>query len=204
MSSTSFRILRYIVPISAATVSIVDGTKLVFIADADPNRQNQQTNRSSLLWTRSLSTSQSQCAKAYEHDPRDFDYYIQKPTADDLPTLLHKFDDDGLEVWPWIWTHPNDNGPHYVFIGKTVTSTIVQRIQEIREESPQNNILIIISDDESTLQQAAKEAGADESVFDRCHCGIVTGANLELLNIKNKILMLDDERVITFDYLTIY
>ena len=33
--------------------------------------------------------------------------------------LLNQFDEHGKEVWPWIWTHPNANGPHFVFIGVT-------------------------------------------------------------------------------------
>jgi hypothetical protein len=53
----------------------------------------------------------------WDHDPNDFDYYVVNPTADDLPTLLRKFDHDGLDVWPWIWTQPNEHGPHYVFVG---------------------------------------------------------------------------------------
>ena len=143
-------------------------------------------------------------SRAYEHDAKDFDYYLPNPTVDDLPVLLHKFDHENQEVWPWIWTHPNENGPHHVFIGKTITSDIVHRIQKLRSESPRNNILILITDkDEASLHRAAVEAGTDEGIFARCHCGIVTGVSLTLLNVEHKILMLDDERVVAFDYLTI-
>lgn len=38
----------------------------------------------------------------WEHDPSDFDYYVTKPTAKDLPILMHKFDVEGLTVWPWV------------------------------------------------------------------------------------------------------
>lgn len=133
----------------------------------------------------------------WEHDPKDFDFYITNPTAKDLPVLLHKFDVEGLEVWPWIWTHPNNDGPHYVFYG--INETIVQQIREIRAASPQNNILIIAASSKS-LEEAA---GDDPDVYIRCHCGIVTDSPVELLNHEAKILMLKDERVIAFDYLTI-
>mmetsp|Transcript_61942 Transcript_61942/g.151358 ORF Transcript_61942/g.151358 Transcript_61942/m.151358 type:complete len:211 (-) Transcript_61942:866-1498(-) len=136
-----------------------------------------------------------------QHDPNDFDYYVKNPTVDDLPILLQKFDEEGLDVWPWIWTHPNENGPHHVFVGMTGES--VKRIVELRRaSSPQNNILVVASTE--TLEEAAHEAGYDSTdIYNDCNCGIVTDSELELLHVKSKILMLDDERVIAFDYLTI-
>jgi hypothetical protein len=133
----------------------------------------------------------------WEHDPKDFDFYITNPTAKDLPLLLHKFDVEGLDVWPWIWTHPNNDGPHYVFCG--VNKHVVQQIREIRAASPQNNILII-APSQAILDEAA---GDDPEVYNRCHCGIVTDSTLELLNHEAKILMLKDERIVAFDYLII-
>ena len=214
MSSASLRFLRNIPPISAGVMAFLHGTTLG-LEESDKDRRSSPTNLPplsstdsrtwSLSWTPTVHATQllTRSSKAYEHDPKDFDVYISNPTAEDLPVLLYKFDHDNLDVWPWIWTHPNENGPHHVFLGKTINASIVQRIQELRQESPQNNILVVIADDESTLEQAAKEAGTDASVFDTCHCGVVTGVKLQLLNVHNKILMLDDERVIAFDYLTI-
>lgn len=132
----------------------------------------------------------------WEHDPADFDYYVKNPTVDDLPVLLRKFDEEGLEVWPWVWTHPNNDGPHHVFVG--MTKRTVQDIQRLRKESPQNNILIVATED-SLL--AAADGSMD--VYHECQCGIVTDARLQLLHSDAKILMLNDERVIAFDYLTI-
>lgn len=227
MSAISSRIARHALPLSAGIMAVVEGTNHFFDNDSHLNKaaptnantsdgwqHNLSTLRSSVQWigrstTTTITQMESSSKKAYHHDPKDFDYYVQHPTVDDLPILLQKFDQDGLEVWPWIWTHPNENGPHYVFLlqcGKTATIpiSVVHRVQELRKESPRNNILIILSDDdESALHRAAKEAGVDANVFDQCHCGIVTGVNLELLNVRHKILMLDDERVIAFDYLTI-
>ena len=73
----------------------------------------------------------------WEHDPKDFDYYVSCPTVDDLPVLLHKFDVENQEVWPWVWTHPNDNGPHHVFVG--VNEHVLKQIKQLRAASPQNN-----------------------------------------------------------------
>lgn len=142
----------------------------------------------------------TRCEEYCEHNANDFDYYVKNPTAEDLPTLLHKFDVEGQEVWPWIWTHPNADGPHHVFLG--VNGHVIERIQELRKESPQNNILIIVPNEES-LHAAAKASNVSTNVYAECQCGIVTNAKLQLLNSSAKILMLDDERVIAFDYLLI-
>ena len=133
-----------------------------------------------------------------EHDANDYDIYIRNPTAKDLPYLLNQFDEHGKEVWPWIWTHPNDAGPHYVFIGVNVDT--VEQIRKLRSKSISYNILVIAS--EESMIQAANEAG-DPNVYEETHCGIVNDATLELLNSEAKILMLSDERVISFDSLTI-
>lgn len=149
---------------------------------------------------------EEKASKAYEHDPSDFDVYLSHPTADDLPLLLHKFDREGQEVWPWIWTHPNDNGPHHVFViqGDRVSHDIMERIQQLRKASAQNNILILLDqEDDSLLERSAKAHGMRPDMFRACHAGIVTGVKVKLLNIPHKILMLDDERVIAFDYLTV-
>lgn len=133
-----------------------------------------------------------------EHDYQDYDIYIKNPTAKDLPYLLNQFDEHGKEVWPWIWTHPNDAGPHFVFVGVNVDT--LNQIRRLRSKSTSYNILVIAS--EESMIRAANEAG-DPNVYEETHCGIVTDATLELLNAEAKILMLSDERVISFDSLTI-
>ena len=133
-----------------------------------------------------------------EHDPRDYDLYIRNPTADDLPRLMERFEEHGEEVWPWIWTHPNEDGPHHVFVG--VDRTILERIRELRKMSPKNNILLIARDED------LRRAAADGDCGDVCEeglVGVVSDATLRLLNVEAKLLMLSDERVLAFDYLTI-
>ena len=133
----------------------------------------------------------------WEHDPADFDYYVSNPTIEDLPILLHKFDVLNMEVWPWIWTHPNtNNGPHHVFVG--ISEDSLDEIQRLRNESERNNILVIASDEK--LKEVATKRN-DPEIYERCQCGLVVDSKLELLNHEAKILMLDDERVIAFDRL---
>eukprot|EP00537_Pseudo-nitzschia_pungens_P003393 CAMPEP_0172367720 /NCGR_PEP_ID=MMETSP1060-20121228/23271_1 /TAXON_ID=37318 /ORGANISM="Pseudo-nitzschia pungens, Strain cf. cingulata" /LENGTH=224 /DNA_ID=CAMNT_0013092067 /DNA_START=63 /DNA_END=737 /DNA_ORIENTATION=- len=145
-----------------------------------------------------ISTSMTTQMDYLEHDPKDYDIYIQNPTAEDLPYLLNQFDEHGKEVWPWIWTHPNETGPHYVFIG--VTRETLHQIRELRSMSSTYNILLIAS--EESLREAAKEVG-DANIYDETLCGVVTDATLKLLNVEAKIIMLSDERVIAFNSLTI-
>lgn len=200
---------RAIPLVSAGLVATVDGTRepptsrIQRVGVVGDDMMSTLLHLDLLRFSTFSHTTLMESSKAYEHDANDFDYYVRNPTAQDLPVLLDKFDNQDQEVWPWIWTHPNENGPHHVFVGKRINGDIVRRIQLLREESPQNNILILIEDDETSLEQAAASAGVHVDVFDRCHCGIVTGVNLELLNTEHKILMLDDERVVAFDYLTI-
>lgn len=133
-----------------------------------------------------------------EHDPEDYDIYIQNPKASDLPYLLHQFQEHGKEVWPWIWCHPNEAGPHFVFVG--VNCDTLDAIRRLRAKSNSYNILLIASEKE--IRDASTNAG-DPNIYETTHCGIVSDASLELLNVQAKILMLSDERVIAFDSLTI-
>lgn len=133
-----------------------------------------------------------------EHDPKDYDIYLTNPTEDDLPYLLRQFDEHGKEVWPWIWTHPNEAGPHFVFVGVSVD--VLHQIRRLRSESPEYNILLIASAE--SIVEAAKTAN-DPKVYDETFCGIVTDASVKLLNVEAKILMLSDERVVAFDSLVI-
>jgi hypothetical protein len=132
----------------------------------------------------------------WEHDPSDFDFYISKPTIKDLPILLHKFDKEGLEVWPWIWCHPNNDGPHHVFVG--ISKDSLDEIQRLRDESSQNNILVIAPEEQ--LREVALTRN-DPDIYERCLCGLVIDSKVELLNHDAKILMLNDQRVIAFDRL---
>ena len=171
----------------------------------------------------------------WDHNPEDFDYYVTRSemTKDHLPILLRKFDHEHLDVWPWIWTHPNNDGPHHVYIG--INYDVLDEIMKLcnGEHSEQNNILIDAS--EEALRKVAMEhihihkqrykkreddndhdddddSDSDDhddddhdcmSIYSRYQCGLVTDSQLELLNEDAKILMLDDERVVAYDFLTV-
>ena len=126
----------------------------------------------------------------WEHDKKDFDLYIDKPKGKDLPVLLREFQ-NGKEVWPWIWCQPNENGPHHVF-ACALTPQILSEIRELLK-NPNNNVLII-----TTPEQLAKVPPKLVEM-----CGLVTDANVEIINMSDRILMLDDERVIAFDQIRI-
>jgi hypothetical protein len=125
----------------------------------------------------------------WEHNAQDFDIYIRNPTQDHLPMLLREFQ-SGKQVWPWIWTQPNENGPHHVFVG--VNKRVVADIRNLLRD-PNNNVLVIASPKE--LERL--------STSDLSHCGVVSDAKVSLMNVQQKILMLDDERVVSFDHLVI-
>lgn len=128
-------------------------------------------------------------------DACDFDVYLETPTADDLPTLLREFQ-AGKEVWPWIWTQPNVDGPHDVYVlpeHAMDESSSLTAIQTFRINNPGRNVMLVIPDP-AVLDSVPKE------LLD--HCGVVQ-SNIALLNHRHKILMLEDERVVCFDRLTI-
>lgn len=161
----------------------------------------------------------------WDHNPKDFDYYITKSqmSKDHLPILLHKFDHENLDVWPWIWTHPNNDGPHHVYIG--INHDILDDIEKLcsGENSEQINILIVASEGalrKVAMERKQKSCRADKkrdsehsddddkdddcmNIYCRYQCGLVIDSQLELLNEDAKILMLNDERVVAYDFITI-
>jgi hypothetical protein len=144
------------------------------------------------LATTTLSQHEQQTKLDYwQHNRNDFDVYIENPVKEDLPRLLKDFQ-SGKEVWPWIWCQPNENGPHHVFVGETLTESVLHEIQTLLQ-NPNNNILIVTSPEYLAI--------VPPKLVERC--GIVTDAKVELINTGDKILMLDDERVIAFDRLVV-
>lgn len=143
------------------------------------------------LHTAALEGEPDEVSRSDDDDPEDFDCYIHSPTVDDLPLLLSKFEDDGLDVWPWVWIHANENGPHHVFVG--INDHVLKRLVELRTESCQNNLLLIVQDE--------KDVAGYGEILQESHCGVIVGT-IELLHPRDRILMLEDERIIVFDTLT--
>ena len=78
-----------------------------------------------------------------------------------------------------------------VFVGLNDSAVVV--IRNLLKSDPNVNVLIIAPPDQ--LERL--------SPTDLDHCGIVSDAKVSLMNVEEKKLMLDDERVVSFDRLVI-
>ena len=123
----------------------------------------------------------------YGHSADDFDIYLTSVKKEDLK-FLFRANQEGLDVWPWIWTQPNESGPHHVFVGK-IEEEQLEEIKKLKESVHNINILVI-SDSESVGK-----------IVDRLYeleCGIVLDTQIELADLENRMIMLEDERIICF------
>lgn len=126
-------------------------------------------------------------------DRESFDIYLTHPTKKDLSYLLEEFE-KGKEVWPWIWTWRNQNGPHHVFVG--TSPEVDKKIEELAKASPRNNLLVLTDDKSRRLTQ-------DPSFYYKHRCGLVEHVTIEAIDSEDKIILLSDERVLCFDTLHI-
>ena len=92
------RFLQHVPPISACFIGLHKASS------CENNNSQSQSN-----------SNHDQHVHHHNNTNTDYDYYIHHPTVDDLPILLHKFQKENLNVWPWIWTQSNENGPHHVY-----------------------------------------------------------------------------------------
>jgi len=120
----------------------------------------------------------------------DFDMYIDNPTRDDL-IKLYTAHQRGKEVWPWIWTQPNTNGPHHVFVGP-ISIEHLKQIKALKDTIPNCNLLVI------TTEESLKSLPEGEESLYQYECGLVIDTPVKLLDSENKILMLEDERVVNY------
>lgn len=143
----------------------------------------------------------------------DFDIYLTNPTKEDLATLLTEYTVNNKNVWPWIWTWHNINGPHYIFVG---TNTAVNnRIVELANDSPRNNIIVIANnnnndniDDDCIISTGSSSSSKhvltkDISFYYTNRCGIIENVTIQEIDIINKIILLSDERILCFTELYI-
>lgn len=144
----------------------------------------------------------------------DFDIYLTNPTKQDLLPLLNEYITNNKNVWPWIWTWHNSNGPHYIFVG--TNSAINDRIVQLANESPQNNIIVITNnnDNDSNSSSSSTVSGGgsssnkhaltqDVSFYYTNRCGIIENVTIQEIDITNKIILLSDERILCFTELYI-
>jgi hypothetical protein len=71
----------------------------------------------------------------YGRNADDLDIYLTSVKKVDLKFLIRAYQ-EGLDVWPWIWTQPNETGPHHVFVGKIEEGQLEEN-QEIERKRPQ-------------------------------------------------------------------
>jgi len=98
---------------------------------------------------------------------------------------------DGEETWPWVWCLRNPVGPHHLFIG--VSKNTLELMSKVAKESVNNNLTIIVN----SIDEIEK-FGPIQDYFD-CRCGVIE-VPVKQTDIKNKIIMLRDERIICFDH----
>ena len=110
-----------------------------------------------------------------------------------LSKLLKSWEEsDGTETWPWIWTWHNKDGPHAIYIG--VDQQTLKSCQQFADESPQHNLTLVASMEQIEAQ------GLTEADFYKSRCAIIDSAPKQI-DMENRILMLEDERLICYDVL---
>ena len=140
-------------------------------------------------------------------DRSDFDIYLTKPTKEDLLPLLTEYTINNKNVWPWIWTWHNINGPHYIFVG--TNPAINKRIEELASSSPQNNIIVITNNNNYDNNSSSSRGGnkhvltKDASYYYTNRCGIIENVTIREIDVTNKIILLSDERILCFTELYI-
>jgi hypothetical protein len=118
----------------------------------------------------------------------DFDIYLTSVKKEDLK-FLFRANQEGLDVWPWIWTQPNESGPHHVFVGE-IKEEQLEEIKKLKETVPNINILVISN------SESVHKLGVDRLY--ELECGIVLDTQIELADLENRMIMLEDERIICF------
>jgi hypothetical protein len=136
----------------------------------------------------------------------DFDIYLTNPTKEDLLPLLNEYTVNNKNVWPWIWTWHNPNGPHYIFVG--TNTAMNNRIVELANDSPRNNIIVITNNNENDGSSTGSSSSnhvltKDISFYYTNRCGIIDNVTIQEIDIINKIILLSDERILCFTELYI-
>ena len=126
----------------------------------------------------------------------------------DLAALLSVWtESDGEETWPWVWTWRNENGPHHVFVG--VDAQTLDQCRRVAAASPQNNLTLVLPRGHPLLlaERAGSHEGGDKhgvslADFYACRCAVVESRPAQI-DFAEKVLMLEDERMICYSALTL-
>ena len=114
----------------------------------------------------------------------------------DLPKLVEAWKTSvSEETWPWVWTWHNPNGPHAVHVG--VDKHTLRACRTFAEESNRNNLTLVVKD-----VSEIEEEGHSVEDFYKARCAVIFSAPQQI-DLNNGILMLQDERIICYDTLTL-
>ena len=135
----------------------------------------------------------------YDEEERRFvdaNAYRSKQYVWDLNGLLKRWQaSEEEETWPWVWTQRNPNGPHFVFVG--VDSRTLNACEAACEASENHNLTLVVRSLEDL-----EEKGYDPADFYAHRCAIIESRPSQI-DFDHKILMLEDERIMCYDTLTV-
>ena len=137
------------------------------------------------------STSQPYSSLGYGSD-----LYLTNPNVSDLPVLYQQWQ-EGHDTWPWVWCQRNENGPHHVFVLDGTNWEDVKKIESLSKSSVNNNLIVVVPD-MSVLMGSLWGL----NWFLNHRCAVIEG-RIKLHHKKEKIMMLEDERIIAYDTLNI-
>ena len=112
----------------------------------------------------------------------------------DLKELINIWEKNSAEEsWPWVWCWHNPVGPHHVFI--QVSKDTLNQTMRISRENERNNITVVVKSIDDL-----KACDLTPEMLYKNRCAIIEGVAIQQFDAKNKIIMLNDERIIAYDY----
>ncbi len=112
----------------------------------------------------------------------------------DLKGLMNVWENSsGEESWPWVWCWHNPVGPHHVFI--QVSKDTLHQTSRICRESERNNLTVVVRS-----MNDLKSFDLTPEMLYKNRCAIIEGVSMQQIDTENKIMMLNDERIIAYDH----
>lgn len=111
-----------------------------------------------------------------------------------------KLDPHDTHPWVWIWRVPGARS--HIFVGSSID--ILREVKSEAAKAAHDNFIAISQDMNHCHHHHHREMGGavDERLFHILNCALLHGEIAEL-DAEHSILMLDDERIMEFDMLTI-
>jgi hypothetical protein len=171
--------VRPFLAVAAALGGIASGSTVASAADA---------SRKKIEWAYPSPYDEDQKSRFLPTDS-----FRKTSTIWNLKRLLDTWEhEDGEETWPWVWAWHNKNQTQAVFVG--VDKETLNECQRFAEESPQHNLTLVASPNEICGQ------GLTPEDFYMHRCAIIDSPPKQI-DMENRILMLEDERLICYDSL---